>query len=124
MIRADIEAGKQYIQPASKDEVDFYENYKAHALDYSASIEKPRYSVSDRCVGCGICTRVCPKGCIALKDGRPVFGISGCIGCMACIHACPQKAIGFAVLKEKNPDARWRHPRIALTEIIASNKQN
>ena len=57
-------------------------------------------------------------------NGRPVFGISGCIGCMACIHACPQKAIGYAVLQEKNPNARYRHPEISLAEIIQSNNQD
>ena len=95
LIKANLDAEKKYIQPASKEEVDFYEGYKANAIDYSASIEKPRYKVSDKC-----------------------------IGCMSCIHACPQKAIGYAVIQEKNPNARYRHPEISLAEIIQSNNQN
>lgn len=79
LIKADLDAEKKYIQPASKEEVDFYEGYK----------------VSDKC-----------------------------IGCMSCIHACPQKAIGYAVIQEKNPNARYRHPEISLAEIIQSNNQN
>lgn len=38
--------------------------------------------------------------------------------------ACPQKAIGYAVIQEKNPNARYRHPEISLAEIIQSNNQN
>ncbi len=124
MIRADLDERKRYIQPASKEEVDFYEGYMAHAIDYSASINKPRYKVSDKCIGCGICTRVCPKGCIRIKDGRPAYDYSNCFGCMSCIHACPQKAIGYAALQEKNPDARYRNPNIQLSEIILANHQN
>jgi hypothetical protein len=43
---------------------------------------------------------------------------------MSCIHACPRKAIGYAALNEKNPNSRYRHLDIQLSEIISSNHQN
>lgn len=44
-VKADLQKKKHYIQPASKEETDFYKDYKAYPIAYSASIEKPRYKV-------------------------------------------------------------------------------
>ena len=75
------------------------------------------------CVGCGTCARVCPKGCIRVDSGKPVYDYKHCANCMACIQACPTKAIQFETVKEPNPNARYRNPHIALKEIIAANQQ-
>ena len=58
------------------------------------------YSVTEACVGCGKCARVCPAGNITVKDGRPEFG-EKCTGCLACYHRCPQKAIRYGKFKFK-----------------------
>ena len=50
------------------------------------------FKVTDACVSCGNCVRVCPVGNVVLKDGKPVFG-NECELCVACIQWCPQKAI-------------------------------
>ncbi|MCM1463765.1 MAG: EFR1 family ferrodoxin, partial [Bacteroides sp.] len=50
------------------------------------------YTVSDECVGCGICMKVCPAGCIKIVDQKAVYANGNCQMCMACIHHCPQKA--------------------------------
>lgn len=124
VIKADIEEQKHFIQPATKEEVDFYENFIATSAAFSAALKQPKYSVSEKCIGCGICTRVCPKGCISIVDGRASYDSTRCFGCMACIHACPQKAIGYVEIKEVNPEARYRNPNIKLPEIIKANAQN
>lgn len=48
--------------------------------------------ISDACIGCGQCARVCPMHDLTLKDGRPVPG-GRCTMCYRCISLCPQKAI-------------------------------
>ncbi|MCX6814576.1 MAG: 4Fe-4S binding protein [Candidatus Aenigmarchaeota archaeon] len=53
--------------------------------------------VTDKCIGCGICTWYCPEGAITLKDvkgkKRAVIDYDHCKGCLICIEVCPQKAI-------------------------------
>jgi ferredoxin len=50
-------------------------------------------SVTDRCVGCGACTRdVCFVDAIQMVDGTAQIG-NGCVGCGRCIEVCPHEAI-------------------------------
>jgi ferredoxin len=72
------------------------------------------------CIGCGVCTKVCPTGNIALQKGRPVFSAS-CVSCLACIQNCPQGAIHMPL--EHGPE-RYRNRHIGLDRIIASNRQD
>jgi ferredoxin len=80
------------------------------------------YLVSEECIGCGICMRVCPAGCIYLEKQRAVHTDKNCQMCMACIHTCPQKAIQLK-MSEKNPNARYRNENIGLMELIEANEQ-
>jgi Fe-S-cluster-containing hydrogenase component 2 len=51
------------------------------------------YVDDNRCLGCGICADVCPRGAIALRDGRASINQELCDQCEACAGACPQGAI-------------------------------
>lgn len=46
----------------------------------------------ERCVGCGVCERLCPMNNIRLENGRAVAG-GRCTMCYRCFSKCPQKAI-------------------------------
>lgn len=89
------------------------------------------FVVTDRCIGCGVCTDVCPRGNYSLtSNGVKTDG--DCEFCFACIQNCPQKAIKFAKVDddpllangEKNPEARYRNEHISLMDIKRANGIN
>lgn len=72
----------------------FKEKDKVHLPDgYRGRIEFYR----DKCIGCQICSRVCPVKAINIiedeRGKRPVFMIYRCIYCEQCAESCPTKAI-------------------------------
>ncbi|WP_330694079.1 4Fe-4S binding protein [Lacrimispora sp.] len=53
-------------------------------------------SVSQECVACGCCMKVCPLKAISIPTGiRAQVDISKCIGCGKCAAKCPAFAFGF-----------------------------
>ena len=122
-IKADISVRKSYVQEAAAEEIDFYQHFTEWIRQTGPMCSFPLYQVMDSCIGCGTCVRVCPKGCIRMDSGKPVYDYQHCANCMACIQACPTKAIQFATVKEPNPQARYRNPHIRLDEIIRANEQ-
>ena len=76
--------------------------------------------VNKDCIGCGICTKVCPIGNFYIENGKAKRKRKICEFCLACVQNCPQKAIGLR-LADKNPKARYRNEHISLQDIIAAN---
>ena len=46
-----------------------------------------------RCIGCGVCARVCPPQSLKINGGKPDFDLKNCIRCYCCQEHCPQGAI-------------------------------
>ena len=51
------------------------------------------FVVSDSCVGCGDCQKVCPVDAIQIIDGKAVIDAEKCILCEICIDSCTYDAI-------------------------------
>lgn len=64
------------------------------AMYYKWFMSDKPFTVSDACISCGKCEKLCPLNNIVLKDGKPTWG-GNCTHCMACINSCPKQAIEY-----------------------------
>ena len=46
-----------------------------------------------KCVGCGVCRKVCPAGAITMGKGKPHIDRKKCIRCFCCQEFCPESAM-------------------------------
>lgn len=82
-------------------------SYCIYPLFANFAIGKNSFRVTDGCISCGLCERVCPTGTITLADGKPVWSDT-CVQCVACIHRCPVRAIEYGKITLKK--GRYHHP--------------
>lgn len=57
-------------------------------------IKPKKFYTTDKCISCGLCTKVCPLNNIILENNKPVWN-KHCIHCTACINKCPKSAIEY-----------------------------
>ena len=119
-IRADLDAGRHFCPEVTEADRAAHGEFLVNMSRLPADAWQHLLRVTDRCIGCGICKKVCPSGSIRVADGRAVHTPGRCQTCLACAHACPQKAIGLTV-PEKNPQARYRNEHVTLQEIMQAN---
>lgn len=65
-----------------------------NSIFYPAFVHAKKFHVTDKCISCGICEKVCVLNNISMKNGEPVWG-DNCTHCMACICRCPKEAIEY-----------------------------
>jgi len=53
-----------------------------------------------KCIGCGICTKVCPSLAITLVEKKAVVKLEDCRGCGGCNQRCPVFAITMEKLEQ------------------------
>lgn len=51
------------------------------------------YFVTEKCIGCGECLKLCPQNCIELKDGIAKIKQNNCLHCGNCVSACAVGAV-------------------------------
>jgi uncharacterized protein (DUF362 family)/Pyruvate/2-oxoacid:ferredoxin oxidoreductase delta subunit len=59
---------------------------------YKALVVNPKVD-PDKCVGCGVCVKMCPPKSLKLSGGKPDFDLPHCIRCFCCQEHCPKGAI-------------------------------
>lgn len=94
------------ITGASKEEVEMVK--QLHRVD------------SERCNGDGLCTKVCPRGIIAVVDevATTVEGKAAtCIACGQCVAVCPTEALQLETIPEKDFE-RLEKPAFGYDEFL------
>ena len=130
-VLASINSRENYIQAVTQEDRMICEGYYRHS---GRDRQRPTITRSekivfstDACVGCGVCTSVCPHGSWKVVDEKGVPE-GDCENCLACVHNCPQKAISIIPTppepEEPNRNARYRNPNVKLGDLIKANSQN
>lgn len=76
------------------------------------------FLTTDKCNGCGLCSKVCPVCNIKMEDRHPVWQ-HNCERCLACIHWCPCEAIEYG--RKTIGRRRYHNPNIRVEDIINCN---
>lgn len=88
------------------------------------TIEKPfvrslpqkdrHFVISENCISCGLCERICIAHNIEMKNGVPSFKHQ-CAQCMGCVAYCPKGAINY--LNKTQKRTKYHHPNITGSQI-------
>ena len=81
-------------------------------------INGEQIKITDKCIGCGIWSKVCPIGNFYIQDKIAKRKSSICEFCLACAHKANVMSIS-----DIDPDARYQNADISLKEIIDSKYQ-
>ena len=80
-----------------------------------ASLKAKGFAVSDACIACGQCARLCPRGNISMKSGRPDFG-TDCVQCLSCLQFCPKGAISLGRITDLRE--HYHNPNVSAADLM------
>jgi len=88
-------------------------------IKYVHNMDK-NYNISNDCISCGICKKVCPVDNIDFDDNNRPYFKHHCEQCLSCIQYCPNKAINYKNRTQNRK--RYTNPNIKYSELEKMNK--
>ncbi|OPJ61379.1 EFR1 family ferrodoxin [Clostridium chromiireducens] len=89
-----------------------------YAATFKPKAMGKNFWTDEKCIGCGICSKVCPANNIVIQAGKPKWA-QQCESCLACMQWCPQKSIQYKKSTVKR--GRYHHPDIEVNELIQND---
>lgn len=65
-----------------------------NSVFYKFIVNDKKFYATDKCIECGLCSKVCVLNNISCENGRPKW-LRTCTHCCACISKCPTGAIEY-----------------------------
>ena len=82
--------------------------------------EDRHFAVTDECINCDLCRKICPVENIVMAEGRPQWQ-HRCEQCYACINWCPVSAIEIG--KKTVGRERYHHPQVSADQLCLREKK-
>lgn len=73
------------------------------------------FKVSDECIACGQCVKICPRKNIKIDNGRANIG-KNCIQCLGCLQYCPKNAISIGRITDRRE--HYHNPNISAADLM------
>ena len=80
-----------------------------------SKLKAKQFKVSDKCIGCGQCERLCPRENIKIQNGKAVIG-TNCVQCLGCLQYCPTGAISIGAITDKRE--HYHNVNVPATELM------
>lgn len=91
----------------------FYQKFQ-YIVFHPYNWDKNFWVDTNKCIGCSICSKVCPVQNIAMEDKKPSWQHK-CEQCMACINLCPKSAIQYK--KRTLKRGRYFNPSLKVNDF-------
>jgi len=78
----------------------------------------PIYVIDEKCVGCTLCTKVCPFGAIEMDERLAKIDLTKCTVCGACVEACK-----FDAIELKEREIKTKHDLEAFKNVWVMTEQ-
>jgi formate hydrogenlyase subunit 6/NADH:ubiquinone oxidoreductase subunit I/flavodoxin len=116
-----IVSGAKYLKGATVLHTILAQSQRPFFRGFSKNVAKRWLGVNDKCIGCALCSDICPNNVIKIVDGKAKFtNIDDCVLCFRCVNFCPRGAV--TVLKS-SPKAHYKGPDCETYNAVIENKK-